>query len=137
MAIEAEVLADRHEKETLLTERRERSERRGRDRRKPGSRVNQNAPMRSYLLRAGLSAFGVIFTIVAITLIYSEVAGIALPYVTLAFEASALAVAIIVVALGCLEQRLTEIRLELLMLNGGRRQNEDRRRGSRRSDRAD
>ncbi|NJC42282.1 hypothetical protein GGQ87_002577 [Brevundimonas alba] len=134
MAIEAEVLADRHEKETILTDRRGSPDRRGRDRRKPGSRINQHAPMKSPLLRVGLSGFGVMVTVVLITLIYSEVADIALPYVTLAFEASALAVSIIVVALGCLEQRLTEIRLELMMMNGGRRQSEDRRRGSRRGD---
>lgn len=136
MAMEAEVLAHQQEEAALVRERRERAERRGRDRRKPGSRVNQRAPMRSTMRGVGLSALGVVATVMAITVVYSQIAQVSLPYVTLAFEAGALAVAVIVVALGCLEQRLTEIRLELMMLNGGRRQQDDRRQGSRRSDEA-
>ena len=92
--------------------------------------------MRSTMRGVGLSALGVVATVMAITVVYSQIAQVSLPYVTLAFEAGALAVAVIVVALGCLEQRLTEIRLELMMLNGGRRQQVDRRQGSRRSDEA-
>ncbi len=69
-----------------------------------------------------------------ITVVYSQIAQVSLPYVTLAFEAGALAVAVIVVALGFVEQRLTEIRLELMMLNGGRRQQDDRRQASRRGE---
>lgn len=134
MAMEAEVLAHQQEESTLVAERRERAERRGRDRRKPGSRVNQRAPMRSTLRSVGLSGLAAVATVIAITVLYSQIAQISLPYVTLAFEAGALAVAIIVVALGCVEQRLTEIRLELMMLNGGRRQQDDRRQGSRRGD---
>lgn len=136
MAMEAEVLAHQQEEAALVRERRERAERRGRDRRKPGSRVNQRAPMRSTMRGVGLSALGVVAIVMAITVIYSQIGQVSLPYVTLAFEAGALAVAVIVVALGCLEQRLTEIRLELMMLNGGRRQQDDRRQGSRRSDEA-
>lgn len=134
MAMEAEVLAHQQEEAALVRERRERAERRGRDRRKPGTRVNQKAPTRSTLRGVGLSALGVVTTVMVITVIYSQIAQVSLPYVTLAFEAGALAVAVIVVALGCLEQRLTEIRLELMMLNGGRRQQDDRRQGSRRVD---
>ncbi len=133
MAMEAEMLAKQQDEAALVSERRARLDRRGRDRRKPGSRINQRAPMRSTLRGVGLSAFGIVATVMAITVIYSEIAQVALPYVTLAFEAGALAVAVIVVALGCLEQRLTEIRLELLMLNGGRRQGDDRRQGPRRT----
>jgi len=132
MAIEADILAEKHEDPTLITERRARSERRGRDRRKPGSRVNQRAPMRSTLQAVGLSAVGVVGTVMVITVLYSQIAGVSLPYVTLAFQAGAMAVATIVVAIGCVEQRLTEIRLELMMLNGGRRQGDDRRQGPRR-----
>ena len=134
MAIEAEVLAKKQEEATLVSDRRLQGDRRGRDRRKPGSRINQTAPMRSTMRGVGLSALGVVGTVIIITVIYSQVAGVSLPYVTLAFEAVALAVAVIVVALGFIEQRLTEIRLELMMLNGGRRQGEDRRQGSRRTD---
>ncbi|HYC74744.1 hypothetical protein [Brevundimonas sp.] len=132
MAIEADILAEKHEDPTLITERRARTERRGRDRRKPGSRVNQRAPMRSTLQAVGLSAVGVVGTVMVITVLYSQIAGVSLPYVTLAFQAGAMAVATIVVAIGCVEQRLTEIRLELMMLNGGRRQGDDRRQGPRR-----
>ena len=134
MAMEAEVLAHQQEEAALVRERRERAERRGRDRRKAGSRVNQRAPMRSTLRGVGWSALGLVGTVMAITVVYSQIAQVSLPYVTLAFEAGALAVAVIVVALGCVEQRLTEIRLELMMLNGGRRQQDDRRQGSRRAD---
>ncbi|MBF0664750.1 MAG: hypothetical protein IR159_04270 [Brevundimonas sp.] len=134
MAIEADVLARKQEEAALASERRAPVERRGRDRRKPGSRINQKAPMQSTMRGVGLSALGLVATVMVITIIYSEVAGVALPYVTLAFEAAALAVAVIVVALGFIEQRLTEIRLELMMLNGGRRQGEERRQGSRHSD---
>ena len=134
MAMEAETLAHKQEEAALVRERRERAERRGRDRRKPGSRINQRAPMRSMLQPVGLSAVGVVGTVMVITIIYSQIAGVTLPYVTLAFQAGAMAVAAIVVAIGCVEQRLTEIRLELMMLNGGRRQQDDRRQASRRGE---
>ena len=132
MAIEAEVLARKQEEAALVADRRAQTDRRSRERRKPGSRINQRAPMRSTMRGVGLSALGMVATVMVITVAYSQVAGVRLPYVTLAFEAGALAVAVIVVALGFIEQRLTEIRLELMMLNGGRRQSEDRRQSSRR-----
>lgn len=134
MAIEADILVQQQDDPAQVTDRRARSERRGRDRRKPGSRINQRAPMRSMLQPVGLSAVGVVGTVMVITIIYSQIAGVTLPYVTLAFQAGAMAVAAIVVAIGCVEQRLTEIRLELMMLNGGRRQQDDRRQASRRGE---
>ena len=133
MAIEADILVQKQDDPALVTDRRARTERRGRDRRKPGSRINQRAPMRSMLQPVGLSAVGVVGTVMVITVLYSQIAGVTLPYVTLAFQAGAMAVAAIVVAIGCIEQRLTEIRLELMMLNGGRRQGDDRRQGPRRA----
>jgi len=133
MAIEADILAQQQDDPAQVADRRARTERRGRDRRKPGSRINQRAPMRSMLQPIGLSAVGVIGTVMVITVLYSQIAGVTLPYVTLAFQAGAMAVAAIVVAIGCVEQRLTEIRLELMMLNGGRRQGDDRRQGARRA----
>lgn len=134
MAIEADILVQKQDDPALVADRRARSERRGRDRRKSGSRVNQRAPMRSMLQPVGLSAVGVVGTVMVITVLYSQIASVSLPYVTLAFQAGAMAVAAIVVAIGCVEQRLTEIRLELMMLNGGRRQGDDRRQGSRRGE---
>ena len=133
MAIEADILAQQQDDPAQVADRRARTERRGRDRRKPGSRINQRAPMRSMLQPIGLSAVGVVGTVMVITVLYSQIAGVTLPYVTLAFQAGAMAVAAIVVAIGCVEQRLTEIRLELMMLNGGRRQGDDRRQGARRA----
>ncbi len=136
MAIEADVLAEKQEDPALVADRRARTERRGKDRRRPGSRINQRAPTRSIMQAVGLSAVGAVGTVMVITVLYSQIAGVSLPYVTLAFQAGAMAVAAIVVAIGCVEQRLTDIRLELMMLNGGRRQGDDRRQGSRRSERA-
>lgn len=133
MAIEADILAQQQDDPAQVADRRARTERRGRDRRKPGSRINQRAPTRSMLQPIGLSAVGVVGTVMVITVLYSQIAGVTLPYVTLAFQAGAMAVAAIVVAIGCVEQRLTEIRLELMMLNGGRRQGDDRRQGARRA----
>lgn len=133
MAMEAEIVAQKQEEVALAGDRRLQTDRRSRDRRRPGSRINQKAPMRSTMRGVGLSALGLVATVMVITVVYSQVAGVSLPYVTLAFEAGALAVAVIVVALGFIEQRLTEIRLELMMLNGGRREGEDRRQGVRRT----
>lgn len=136
MAMEAETLADQHE-QALTTDRRARSERRGRDRRKQGSRINHNAPTRSTLRRVGIAASCFMITVIVITLAAAYAAQIAVPFVTIAFEAAALAVAVMISALGVLEQRLTEIRLELMMLNGGRRQADDRRTSERRNETQD
>lgn len=134
MAIEANVLADTHEAYDGANDRRARVERRGRDRRKPGSRINSVAPTWSKLRRLGLTATGVMAAILVITVGGSEATGIAVPASVLTFETAALAVAVIVTALGLIEQRLIEIRLELMMMNGGRRAGEDRRVGNRRGE---
>ncbi len=134
MAMEADVLAVRSEEATLPQDRRARRERRGRDRRKPGNRINKHAPTQSSLRGVGASAIGVILAIVLITVVGSQLAGIGLPPLVIGLEAGALGLAVLITALGSLEQRLTEIRLELMMLNGGRRQSDDRRKGDRRDE---
>ena len=76
MAIEAEVLARKQEDAALPADRRAQPDRRARDRRKPGSRINQKAPMRSSMRGVGLSALGVVATVMVITVVYSQVAGV-------------------------------------------------------------
>lgn len=133
MAMEADSLAGRIEdsEQARPPERRARVERRGRDRRKPGNRVNREAPGRSLMKTLGAYGVGLMAAVLALTLLASEMTGIGVPVVALAFEAAAMGAAVLLLALGSLEQRLIEIRLELMMLNGGRRQG-DRRGGDRR-----
>ncbi len=132
MAMEAELLGDKLDTPNP-TERRARAERRGRDRRRPGSRVNPDAPRRS-LLKA-LGAFGVAFSaaMLVLTLLGGEMLGSRVPVAIFAFEAAALFTSMILLAIGSLELRLIEIRLELMMLNGGAR-GLNRRGGERRDD---
>lgn len=134
MAMEADIIATRAEATTAPQDRRARTERRGRDRRKPGNRINKRAPTRSSLRGIGASSTGVILTIMVITIAGAQLARIGLPPLVIGLEAAALGLAVLVTAMGSLEQRLTEIRLELMMLNGGRRQSDDRRQGERRAD---
>ena len=132
MAMEAELLADRDET-TAPKERRARTERRGPDRRRDGSRINPNAPRRSLLKPLG--AFGVAFSAATfiLTLIAGETAGARATMGIMAFEAAILLTSITLLALGAIESRLIEIRLELMMLNGGTR-GADRRGSDRRDD---
>lgn len=133
MSVEAESVAQTLDGPASLTDRRASSERRGRDRRKPGARVNMAAPRRS-LLKA-LGAYGVAFSAaaLALTMVAGEVLEQGATVVAVAFEAAALATSIILLAIGSIELRLIEIRLELMMLNGGMRR-EDRRRSDRRGE---
>ncbi|WP_439477099.1 hypothetical protein [Brevundimonas sp.] len=120
MAMEAELLADRDDT-PAPKERRARAERRGRDRRRDGSRINPDAPRRSLLKPLG--AFGVAFSAATfiLTLIAGEAAGARATMGIIAFEAAILLTSIILLAMGAIESRLIEIRLELMMLNGGTR----------------
>lgn len=129
MAMEAEVIARRTEE---ASDRRAAADRRRRERRKPGNRVNRDAPTKSNLQRFAGCAAGVCLATIVITVAGGYFAGIGVPFVAVAFEFAALAVAVILVGLGSVEQRLTEVRLELMMLNGGRRET-DRRQGDRRA----
>jgi hypothetical protein len=131
MSIEAESIADRIDSE-LPSERRQRAaDRRGRDRRKPGSRVNENAPRQSLLKAVG--AFGVVFSVAALvlTVLGAQMLDLSVALAVVGIEMGALMTSAILLALGSVELRLVEIRLELMMANGGMR-GEDRRTGNRR-----
>lgn len=100
----------------------------GQDRRKPGSRINHGAPRQSVLRVMG--AIGVAFSLapLSLTVIGGGVLGLTPSPVLVSFEAGALLISLLMIALGSIESRLMEIRLELVMLNG------DERTGVRRKD---
>ena len=131
MAMEAGGVAERIENREQLEERRVHVERRRKERRKPGARVNREAPSRSLMKMLGAYGVGLMAAVLALTLLASELVGIGVPVTALAFETAAMGAAVLMLAMGSLEQRLIEIRLELMMLNGGRRE-ADRRTGDRR-----
>lgn len=125
MSVEAESIADRIDGK-LPSERREApGERRGRDRRKTGSRINQKAPRQSLLKAVG--AFGVVFSVAALvlTLLGAQMLDLSVAIAVIGFEGAALMTSALLLALGSIELRLVEIRLELMMANGGMR-GEDR-----------
>lgn len=135
MSVEAESVAQGLDGPAGPGDRRASSERRGRDRRKPGARINREAPRRSMMKVLG--AFGVAFSTaaLALTLLAGGLLGQGATVVAFGFEAAALGLSILLLALGSIELRLIEIRLELMMLNGGMRK-EDRRRSDRRGEAA-
>lgn len=117
-------------------DRRTRADRRGADRRTTGSRINLQAPRRSVLKILGALGVGVSTALLVITLLAVEILGVRAAMSVLAFEVALLFMSTLWLALGSIELRLVEIRLELMMLNGGMRSS-DRREGSRRSDRGE
>lgn len=131
MSVEAESIAGRVDAQLPSERRHGAGERRGRDRRKPGSRVNENAPRQSLLKAVG--AFGVVFSVAALvlTLLGAQMLDLSIAIAVIGLEAGALMTSAILLALGSIELRLVEIRLELMMANGGMR-GEDRRTGDRR-----
>lgn len=131
MSVEAQVIADRIDGEPPSEKRQRSGDRRARDRRKPGSRINMGAPRNSLLKAVG--AFGVVFSTAAfvLTLLGGQMLNLPSTIVAVGFEAAALVTSVLLLALGSIELRLVEIRLELMMLNGGMR-GEDRREGDRR-----
>lgn len=131
MSVEAQVIADRIDGEPPPERRQTAAGRRARDRRKPGSRINKGAPRNSLLKAVG--AFGVVFSTAAfvLTLLGGQMLNLPSTIVAVGFEAAALVTSVLLLALGSIELRLVEIRLELMMLNGGMR-GEDRRDGDRR-----
>lgn len=131
MAMEAELLAERNDT-PAEDERRARAERRGRDRRRAGSRINPDAPRRSLLKAMGALGVALTFATFVLTLLAGEMLGVRATIVVIAFEAAALLTSFIMLALGSIELRLIEIRLELMMMNGGTR-GVDRRGPDRRS----
>jgi hypothetical protein len=130
MSLEASVIEAATDGPAPVTERRASTERRGKDRRRDGNRINKAAPRRSLIQTIALSAAGIFTTLaglmVAIGLIMEDMAWPNL-IAAIAFAAFSLLAFI----LGCIEQRLVEIRLELMMANGGARR-ADRRQGDRR-----
>lgn len=113
-------------------ETQESSERRGKERRKPGNRINRFAPRRSLMKLIGAYALVVSGGVFALILLAGQMLGLGSTLVGLSFVGALIGVSILVLALGALEERLIEVRLELMMLNGGMRQSE-RRAGERRS----
>lgn len=100
----------------------------GQDRRNTGSRMDHGAPRQSVLRTMGLT--GVAFSLVSLslTVIGGRVLGLAPSPVLVSFEAGALFLFLLMLALSCIEQRLVEIRQELMNLNS------DERAGIRRKD---
>ncbi len=131
MSVEAEGIASRIDWEPPAERRRGPVDRRGRDRRKPGSRINENAPRQSLLKAVG--AFGVVFSVAALvlTLLGAQMLDLSIAIAVIGIEMGALMTSAVLLALGSIELRLVEIRLELMMANGGMR-GEDRRTGDRR-----
>lgn len=131
MSVEAESIAGRIDGELPSDRRQKPADRRGRDRRKSGSRINENAPRQSLLKAVG--AFGLVFSVAAfvLTLLGAQMLDLSIALVVIGFEVAALMTSAILLALGSIELRLVEIRLELMMANGGMRGG-DRRKGDRR-----
>ena len=135
MALEAESLAEKIDVPDPA-DRRARAERRGTDRRRAGNRINPLAPRRSVLKVMGALGVGVSTALLVITLLTNEILGTKAAMSVLVFQVALLFMSTLWLALGSIELRLVEIRLELMMLNGGMRGN-DRRGGSRRNDRGE
>ncbi|QTC90450.1 hypothetical protein [Brevundimonas goettingensis] len=129
MALEAERVLEAAERSP--NDRRARSERRGKERR-VGGRINKAAPRRSMMKAYGAWATGMSFAIFAIVFLATILVSTQIPWMALAVSAAAVVTSLFALMLGSLEQRLIEIRLELMMGNGGMRQ-ADRRSGDRRA----
>ena len=129
MALEAHHIAEAAE--IAPSNRRARSEPRGKDRRQPGARINRVAPRRSLMKVFGALATGFSFAVFAIVLLATLMLPDQPPWIALSVTGIAVIVSIFALMLGSIEQRLIEIRLELMMTNGGMRQ-ADRRTGNRR-----
>ena len=99
MSVEAESIADRIDGE-LPSDRRQRSgDRRSRDRRKPGSRINERAPRQSLLKAVG--AFGVVFSVAAfcLTLLGAEMLDLSVALAVIGIEVAALMTSALLLAL--------------------------------------
>ena len=134
MSVEAENVAQSLDGPASPADRRASSERRRRERRKPGARVNMVAPRRSMMKVLGAFGVAISTAALALTLLAGSMLGQGATVVAIAFEAAILGLSILLLAIGSIELRLIEIRLELMMLNGGMRK-EDRRGSDRRGDR--
>jgi hypothetical protein len=131
MAMEAEAISEREEAADGMN-RRARTERRVRDRRKPGNRVNRDAPAHSLIKVFGAFGVAIMSAVMTLTVLADQMLDLQIPAVALGLQGMLLGSFILLIALGSIEQRLIEIRLELMMMNGGRRAADDRRGGDRR-----
>lgn len=96
-----------------------------RERRK-GSRINRVAPRTSKLQVAGLLATIFTVSVAAVVIVAALHLDMPIPVTARVTVATLLAFALFILALGSVEQRLIEIRLELMMLNGGARRTDRR-----------
>jgi len=122
-------------------ERRGLFNRRLKDRRGAESRINARAPRLSNLKVAACWATSATVSLFVVTLVIGEVFYGRTLYGPLSVIGGLVALSAIAVMLGMIEERLIEIRLELMMLNGGGRRSDqasgawdggDRRSGDRR-----
>lgn len=123
-------------------ERRGLFNRRLRNRRTPDNRINTRAPRQSTLALWSCWALSATSTVFVLILIAGEAVYQRQLYLPLAVAGSLVGLSVIAFMLGMIEQRLIEIRLELMMSNGGGRRNDrarasdanpnDRRQGDRR-----
>lgn len=96
-----------------------------RERRK-GSRINRVAPRTSKLQIVGLLATIFSASVAAVVIVAALHLDMPIPITARVTVATLLAFSLFVLALGSVEQRLIEIRLELMMLNGGARRSDRR-----------
>ena len=130
MALEADSVAQAGEVDPGA--RQARSERRGKDRRLGQTRINKAAPRRSLMKICGAWATAMSFAIFAIVFMATTTLLERTPWIALSVAGMAVITSVFALMLGSIEQRLIEIRLELMMANGGMRQ-ADRRQGERRT----
>ncbi|HEX8471704.1 MAG TPA: hypothetical protein VF633_11375 [Brevundimonas sp.] len=130
MSLEAEKIAEGSELEP--GDRRAKSERRGKDRRLENTRINRVAPRRSLMRILGAWATAMSFAIFAIVFLATAMIFENTPWIALSVTGIAMVISAFALMLGSIEQRLIEIRLELMMANGGMRQ-ADRRNAERRT----
>lgn len=130
MSLESQSIAERAEGPADATDRRASTERRGKERRQPGTRVNPQAPRRSLMKAIGAGATGAAAALFAIVLLASMMFD-SIGATPVLVAGGVVFLAALTMMLGSLEQRLIEIRLELMMMNGGSRL-ADRRQGDRR-----
>lgn len=137
MALEAMQVARAAENAERTSERRGFMRRKLKDRRK-GGRINKEAPRRSLMKIIGAFLTMGTAAVFLIALVGSQLLMEESPVGALTFLGTLVALSAFSLMLGSLEQRLIEIRLELMMHNGGmrqvdRRQPEERRDGERRA----
>lgn len=132
MSLEATTLEQQAGGPAKAEDRRASTERRGTERRKTESRINNAAPRRSLLRSVGLSAFAMSTVPASIILVAGEMLTGDTLWLPLAASLAVMGFAILAFMVGCIEQRLIEIRLELMMSNEDSRK-ANRRQGDRRT----